>query len=251
MRTPLLIAAIFTSIISSQVNADNTQSYWEPQGRASDHLSSSSSDVDLPTSMVFSLNESALISTLNKSLGQGISGGKVYLPNTDGKLLRFLVREASNFSPGLAAKYPNIKAYRGYSLDYPQLRLYFSYSPSGLKATFVDVGTRVKTSIEKISKIDDRYITYTQLDDSMPKQALSCSTPEPSKISLRSKENSQARVNLAGEMSSLVRFSDESTLTTYRLAVATNGQYTAYHGGTVDSALAAINTTLTGTKLKQ
>ena len=231
-------------VIDFDVNQDRV-SYWQSQGRASDHLYSSSSDADLPTSMVFSLNESALISTLNKSLGQGISGGKVYLPNTDGKLLSFLVREASNFSPGLAAKYPNIKAYRGYSLDYPQLRLHFSYSPSGLKATFVDVGTRVKTSIEKISKIDDRYIAYTQLDDSMPKQALSCFTPEPSKISLRSKENSQARVNLAGEMSSLVRFSDESTLTTYRLAVATNGQYTAYHGGTVDSALAAINTTLT------
>ena len=253
-RNLWIVVGLFIFVVLPTYGADKTldieenpdrASYWQSQGRASDHLYSSSSDADLPTSMVFSLNESALISTLNKSLGQGISGGKVYLPNTDGKLLRFLVREAPNFSPGLAAKYPNIKAYRGHSLDYPQLRLYFSYSPSGLKATFVDVGTRVKTSIEKISKKDDRYIAYTQLDESMPKQALSCSTPEPSKISLRSKENSQARVNLAGEMSSLVRFSDESTLTTYRLAVATNGQYTAYHGGTVDSALAAINTTLT------
>ena len=160
-------------------------------------------------------------------------------------MLRFDVREVSNFSPVLAAKYPNIKAYRGYSSDHPEIRLYFSYSPLGLDATFVDLGTRIKTTIKKISSKDHSYIAYTQLDDSKPRQALSCSTPEPSKISLRSAGNSQVMVDLAGKMSPLVGFSDERTLTTYRLAVAANGQYTAYHGGTVDSALAAINSTLT------
>tara|TARA_B110000977_G_scaffold134075_1_gene170709 strand:- start:854 stop:8332 length:7479 start_codon:yes stop_codon:yes gene_type:complete len=250
----LLVIVIFISSVSGAYGADKALDfdvnqdgapYWQSQGRASDHLSSISLAADLPTSLVFSLNESALISTLNKSLGQGMSSGKIYLPNTEGKLLHFTVREASNFSPGLAAKYPNIKAYRGYSLDDPQLRLYVSYSPSGLNATFVDLETRVKTSIEKISKTDDNYIAYTQLDVSKPKQALSCSTPEPSKINLKSQGNSQLMVNFAGKISPLARFSDERTLTTYRLAVAANGQYTAYHGGTVDSALAAINSTLT------
>ena len=223
----------------------NRVPYWQSQGRASDHLSGTSLDADLPTSMVFSLDESTLKSTLNRSFGQGIFGGEVYFPNTEGKMLRFDVREVSNFSPVLAAKYPNIKAYRGYSSDHPEIRLYFSYSPLGLDATFVDLGTRIKTTIKKISSKDHSYIAYTQLDDSKPRQALSCSTPEPSKISLRSAGNSQVMVDLAGKMSPLVGFSDERTLTTYRLAVAANGQYTAYHGGTVDSALAAINSTLT------
>ena len=223
----------------------NRVPYWQSQGRASDHLSGTSLDADLPTSMVFSLDESTLKSTLNRSFGQGIFGGEVYFPNTEGKMLRFDVREVSNFSPVLAAKYPNIKAYRGYSSDHPEIRLYFSYSPLGLDATFVDLGTRIKTTIKKISSKDHSYIAYTQLDDSKPRQTLSCSTPEPSKISLRSAGNSQVMVDLAGKMSPLVGFSDERTLTTYRLAVAANGQYTAYHGGTVDSALAAINSTLT------
>ena len=223
----------------------NRVPYWQSQGRASDHLSGTSLDADLPTSMVFSLDESTLKSTLNRSFGQGIFGGKVYFPNTEGKMLRFDVREVSNFSPVLAAKYPNIKAYRGYSSDHPEIRLYFSYSPLGLDATFVDLGTRIKTTIKKISSKDHSYIAYTQLDDSKPRQALSCSTPEPSKISLTAARNSQVMVDLAGKMSPLMGFSDERTLTTYRLAVAANGQYTAYHGGTVDSALAAINSTLT------
>ena len=253
-RDSRIVIGLFIFVVLSAYGADKTLDfeenpdrapYWQSQGRASDHFSRLSLDADLPTSMVFSLNERALISTLNRSLGQDISGGKVYFPNTEGKMLQFDVRETSNFSPGLAAKYPNIKAYRGYSLDHPQLRLYFSYSPSGLKVTFVDVGTRVKTTIKKISQKNDSYIAYTQLDDSKPKQTLSCSTPEPPKISLKSAGNSAAMIDLAGKMSPLARFSDESTLTTYRLAVATNGQYTAYHGGTVDSALAAINTTLT------
>ena len=253
-RVLLAVIGIFIPIVLPVYGADkaldfeenyNRVPYWQSQGRASDHLSGTSLDADLPTSMVFSLDESTLKSTLNRSFGQGIFGGEVYFPNTEGKMLRFDIREVSNFSPGLAAKYPNIKAYRGYSSDHPEIRLYFSYSPSGLDATFVDVGTRVKTTIKKISPKDHSYIAYTQLDDSKPRQALSCSTPEPSKISLTAAGNSQVMVDLAGKMSPLMGFSDERTLTTYRLAVAANGQYTAYHGGTVDSALAAINSTLT------
>ena len=245
MRFSLLVAVTFMAFISPLVSAENTQTYWQSPDRVSDHFSSSPLDTHIPKSMVFSLNERALISSVNRSLGQGISGGKVYFPDTKGNMLRFFVRESSNFSPGLAAKYPNIKAYRGYSLDRPELKLYFSYSPSGLKATFVDVGTRVKTSIEKISNTSDSYIAYTQLNNSKSKQGLSCSTPEPSKIRLKPKDNLQVMLNLDGNMSPLVHFSDERTLTIYRLAVAANGQYTAYHGGTVDAALAAINSTLT------
>ncbi|MGY8863424.1 MAG: reprolysin-like metallopeptidase, partial [Pseudomonadales bacterium] len=44
----------------------------------------------------------------------------------------------------------------------------------------------------------------------------------------------------------MTKFSDESALSKYRLAVAVNGQYTNFHGGTKQSALAAINNTLTG-----
>ncbi|MGK0292863.1 MAG: reprolysin-like metallopeptidase [Pseudomonadales bacterium] len=253
-RILLAVIGVFIAIVLPVYGADKALDfeenydrvpYWQSQGRASDHLSGTSLDADLPTSMVFSLDESTLKSTLNRSFDQGIFGGEVYFPNTEGKMLRFDIREVSNFSPGLAAKYPNIKAYRGYSSDHPEIRLYFSYSPSGLDATFVDVGTRVKTTIKKISPKDHSYIAYTQLDDSKPRQALSCSTPEPSKISLTAARNSQVMVDLAGKMSPLMGFSDERTLTTYRLAVAVNGQYTAYHGGTVDSALAAINSTLT------
>ena len=245
MRFSLLVAVTFMAFISPLVSAENTQTYWQSPDRVSDHFSSTPLDTHIQKSMVFSLNERALISAVNRSLGQGISGGKVYFPDTEGNMLRFSVRESSNFSPRLAAKYPNIKAYHGYSLDRPELKVYFSYSPSGLKATFVDVGTRVKTSIEKISNTSDNYIAYTQLNNSKSKQELSCSTPEPSKISLRPKENSKVMLNLDGNMSPLLRFSDERALTTYRLAVAANGQYTAYHGGTVDTALAAINSTLT------
>ena len=253
-RILLAVIGVFIAIVLPVYGADKALDfeesydrvpYWQSQGRASDHLSGTSLDADLPTSMVFSLDESTLKSTLNRSFDQGIFGGEVYFPNTQGEMLGFDIREVSNFSPGLAAKYPNIKAYRGFSSDHPEIRLYFSYSPSGLDATFVDVGTRVKTTIKKISPKDHRYIAYTQLDDSKPRQALLCSTPEPSKISLTAAGNSQVMVDLAGKMSPLMGFSDERTLTTYRLAVAANGQYTAYHGGTVDSALAAINSTLT------
>ena len=75
---------------------------------------------------------------------------------------------------------------------------------------------------------------------------LSCSTPEPLSAKTKSKINPQANLSLSGQMSRLTKFSDESALSKYRLAVAVNGQYTNFHGGTKQSALAAINNTLTG-----
>jgi hypothetical protein len=77
-------------------------------------------------------------------------------------------------------------------------------------------------------------------------KALSCSTPEPLSAKTKSRINPQANLSLSGEMSRLTKFSDESALTKYRLAVAANGQYTSYHGGTKEGGLSAINTTLTG-----
>ena len=38
---------------------------------------------------------------------------------------------------------------------------------------------------------------------------------------------------------------DDNTLRTFRLAVSTTGEYTAYFGGTKAQALAAINATMT------
>lgn len=191
----------------------------------------------------FTLDQKSLFKNLSQSRSRDGSGGLVELPSADGEWIAFQVQERSNFAPGLAKKYPNIKSYRGYSVDQPWLRLHLSTSASGIAAAYTDVRSKVQTTIERVSKKDQRYVVYTNLHDRGDHPALECSTPDP--VETKTDLISRSMVNLTGEMSPLVKFSDESTLTTYRLAVATNGQYTAYHGGTVESALSAINETLT------
>lgn len=238
----LLASNGFASDVDIPGNDKNgAEGYWSFHGKASDNLAVSSFDADLPSSIILSLDEGELRESLDSTIGKGATNTVVYLPNTDGKILRFQVIEKSNFSPVLAAKFPDIKSYRGFSLDQPAVRMYFSNSPLGLEATIIDSVLNIRTTIRKISKADNRYIAYTKLDVNRSKEPFNCSTPEPLTAGLKPK----VRVNLAGEMSSLTRWSDESALTKYRLAVAVNGQYTSYHGGTKAAALSAINTTLT------
>ena len=224
------------------VEADN---YWKYQGEASDQIANGVFDADLGSSTIFSLDKSRFRKSLDLGLNQGSSGEIAYFPSTEGKMIRFEVREKSNFSSALAAKFPDIRAYRGYSLDHPQMKVYFSFSGAGLQATVVDTAARTKTTIKSISGTSDSYIAYSRLSAAKPREPLVCSTPQSSRSSSKVAKTGKSLVELTEKTSSLVGFSDESTLTTYRLAVAVNGQYTEFHGGTVESALAAINTTLT------
>ena len=193
----------------------------------------------------FSLEQKLLLEHVNQTDARGRSGGTIELPDADGKLIQFEVQERSNFAPGLAKKYPNIKSYRGYSVDQPWVKLHMSTSTSGIAAAFTDARSKVTTTIERVSKTSNQYLAYTNLDAVAENPGFSCSTPEPAVERSQSVNSLESIISLSGAMSPLVKFSDESTLTTYRLAVATNGQYTDYHGGTVEGALSAINETLT------
>jgi|TARA_B110000483_G_scaffold232747_1_gene300719 subtilisin-like proprotein convertase family protein len=240
MSTPKILAA------EELGHVNDAKTYWHSLGKATKQLVGQSIDADLSSAIVLELTESDLRQALNIGQTMRGSGGEIILPNADGKLLRFQIKEKSNFSPVLAAKFPNIKAFRGSSLDYPGLITYFSNSPFGLEAVIIDSWSNARTTIRKISQSDSRYIAYTKLDKSRPMEELSCSTPEPLSAKTKSKINPQANLSLSGQMSRLTKFSDESALSKYRLAVAVNGQYTNFHGGTKQSALAAINNTLTG-----
>ena len=243
----LLTLSVFVPTVfsSDDKNTIDTRHYWKYQGKASDHIENEIFDADLGSSFVFSLDKSRFRKSLDLGLRKASSDEIAYFPDTEGKMIRFRVREKSNFSTALATKFPDIRAYRGYSLDYPQMKVYFSYSGSGLEATVVDTATRAKTIIKSIPGAPDSYIAYSRLSATKPREPLVCSTPQSSRSPFKTSKRAKSLVELTEKTSPLVRFSDESTLTTYRLAVAVNGQYTEFHGGTVESALAAINTTLT------
>ena len=228
-------------------NPIEDNSYWNLYGKANDFLVKGSVRADLESSYVFALDQDRFNEQLSSEDNKGSTDGFVFLPNSDGKMLRFVVRERSNFSQVLSDKFPEIMAYRGFSIDHPHIKLYLSNSPYGIDATLVDSRAHTRTSINKISRSDDRYIVHSKTDHSEPSEHLTCTTPEPHSTHSKKRDiHSHSKAELTAEMSALTRFSDESTLTKYRLAVAVNGQYSSFHGGTTLGALSAINATLTG-----
>ena len=150
------------------------------------------------------------------------------LPDQQGNLRVFKVRETPVFHPDLAKKYPQIQSFTGTSLDGEQ-RVRFSYSPKGLQGTLLDYKTGVRSFIEKEDGTSPMYYVH-QGSKTTEKSGFICSTMDISSL-----KHGHTSKNLV----------DDRILRKFRIAVSVTGEYTTYHGGTVTDALTAINATLT------
>ena len=214
--------------------------YWESQGILKGSVDSLGSKFDPQASVAFSLDESDFRAELQKSYKYTYDQSVVYFPGTRGEMVPFLVKEKSNFSPVLAAKFPHITAYSGVALNNPNVKVRFSLSPDGIEATIQGDQQEGKTTIRKLSRGADSYMVYTKLDRIKTKNPFSCTTPVPDKADKR------PRFSLRNENVSRTSFSDDSFLSKYKVAISASSQYSDYYGGTLEGALAGINTTLTG-----
>lgn len=147
---------------------------------------------------------------------------EVQIPTKNGDFIQFHLVENNNFSPALAKKYPKIRSYIGYAQG-AELRL--SVSPQKIDALVIyDRG-----GITTLSKEENSYSTYA-MNHKQLKFDFNCLTPQAFNVlppiqSLPLKTDAQRR--------------------TFRTAIAVTGEYTQYHGGTKENALAAINASLT------
>ena len=150
------------------------------------------------------------------------------LPDQQGNLRAFKVRETPVFHPDLAKKYPQIQSFTGTSVDGEQ-RVRFSYSPKGLQGTLLDYKTGVRSFIEKEDGTSHMYHVH-QGSRTTGKSGFICST-----MGISGLKHGPTSKNLVGDR----------ILRKYRIAVSVTGEYTSYHGGTITDALTAINATLT------
>ncbi len=86
----------------------------------------------------------------------------ISFPNSDGRMESFKVRENSNFTPELAAKYPDIKSYVGQGLEDPNSTVYFSVSPLGLSSMEI-YGDKSAVFIEPYAKDLSTYVVYKKI----------------------------------------------------------------------------------------
>jgi chitodextrinase len=230
MKKKLLSIALIA--LSSIAYAQERSSFWKPSTKSNKPLLESK--MQLPEKNLFDLDSNALMNALvdapARSATAKVSSVILSLPNAEGQMERFRVYENSILDPVLAAQYPNIKSYIGIGIDNPTATAYFSSSPLGFKSMVLNADKQA-VFIEPISEDLTTYTVYRKADKKAAFQPFECSVID--------------EISEEIDTEALRPNADDATLRTFRLAVSTTGEYTAYFGGTKALALAAINNTMT------
>jgi hypothetical protein len=181
----------------------------------------------------FSLNSNALKQSLTGVVQRNqfsvTSNTILSFPNSEGKMERFRIKEASVMHPDLQQRFPEIRSYIGQGVDDASSILRFSISPEGFNGMIISPNGN--TFIEPISKGINNYIVYNRENRIDYNYDFECEVSE------------QLKRRVTSDF--MMKNADDSVLRTFRLAVSATGEYTQYHGGTKAQALAAINTTMT------
>ena len=149
---------------------------------------------------------------------------------------RYRIVESPIMAPELAARYPEIRTYLGQGIDDPSASVRLDITSAGFHAMVISAGHVI--FIDPYGRGGTRdYICYfkedLQPDRSGRFEEIGVVDPN-SEMSLEiSRLVASGRTALIGEQ-----------LRTYRLALAATGEYTAFHGGTVQAGMAAIVTAM-------
>ncbi|MEZ4771675.1 MAG: M12 family metallo-peptidase [Bacteroidia bacterium] len=153
---------------------------------------------------------------------------EVKIPMPDGTFERFRIVESPIMAPELAAKFPEIKTYAGKGVDDPSAYIRLDKTQKGVHA--IVLGKNGSAFIDPYNSLTTTdYISYWKRD-----------IDDGSKDGICGVEDEDFHLALPDNLTEGI----EGELLTYRLALAADSGYTAYHGGTVAGAMAAMTTVL-------
>ncbi|MCB0555005.1 MAG: hypothetical protein KDD02_15755, partial [Phaeodactylibacter sp.] len=154
------------------------------------------------------------------------------MPMPDGATKTFEVVESPVMAPGLAARYPSIKTYKGWNPDNPSESIRFGYGPKGFYGTMLTAqgAVYIDTRTEGARPI---YMSYFVKDNPNPElwSGFKCETESDEEVHTPIYE---------GDVIENRNPMGQITLRTFKLAMSCTGEYAQYHGGTTELALAAI-----------
>lgn len=233
LKISLFFIAIF---IFSMTYGQKSESLWTQTTKSSMSQKRLLPQNSTPVkALYYQLNMEALQSKLQRApeRDSGVqSRSFVDFPNADGVLETYKVMEYSVMHPELQAKFPEIRSYVGYGQNKPDAVVYFSVSPTTLHSMTMtnDKGTEFINPYTK----DGAYEVFSRAGMPMSQDFFECGVID---------DGLSNPVDLDNLVSA--RNANDGTRRTYRLAVGTSSEYTDFHGGTVASALDAINVTMT------
>ena len=234
MKQKFLLIAIM--VITSFSFGQKGDSFWVTTNKKSNtEVVANKTMIQNPKlfALDFQKMKQKLKATPNKNSRASESTIVLSFPNSNGKLESYKIIEFSNMDDALAARYPDIKSYVGQGIENPNSTIYFSISPLGFQSMTLHAD-RPAEFIEPYAKDLSAYTVYKKSDKKAAFSKFECSVIDEVSHKISPNSSDLLRPN-----------ADDGKLRTFRLAVSTTGEYTAYHGGTKASALAAINNTLT------
>ncbi len=175
------------------------------------------------------------------SQSAAVSTATLDLPLPNGGVATFAITNAPILAPSLARKNPNIQTFRAVDIANPSNTGRLDMTPAGFHAVFDHGGKTV--FIDPIGQTG-RYQSYYKKDYAQHMTAVRHSPVAclSERLAARTSQNQTRRKASTNQTSFADDVSFGTTVRTYRLAVAATGEYTAFHGGTRESALAAIVT---------
>lgn len=138
-------------------------------------------------------------------------------PTENGELEKYQVFEVPIMEEGLQKKYPNIKSYIGKGIDKPNSTVRLSVTSLGLHAMISQESGKM-LYIDPYTQNKETYITYTKKSLPEPEQ-FECKVDEFAKVTTTDLSNTVAKTDNA----------NDGILRTFRLAIATTGEYSQFH----------------------
>jgi hypothetical protein len=183
---------------------------------------------------IFRLNTQVVNAQLAKvALKQASVKASIGIPMPDGTEENFILEEYNVMHPLLAAKYPEIKTYKGRSTKSPGIIVYVDQTPAGFHAMILDKAQIVYVNPGNLSK--EKYVSFYKKDLKERSVTMTCGIEQNEQLDYE---------KLIGQLKANDQVSSGTNLKIYRLALAATGEYTAARGGTVASALASMVTTM-------
>lgn len=157
----------------------------------------------------------------------------IALPVPDGSYVTYQLMKSQVMSEQLAVKYPAIKTFSGFQLNQPDNRGEFDITPQGFHGVFRHGDEQVFIDPSN-RESNHHYRNYYRKDSLILAQdGLAKRLPPRKKLTTYQHESQQNRASSNVKANNLI---------TYKLAMATTGEYAEFHGGTKASALAALVT---------
>ena len=230
-----LMVAVLTLVSPMVQSASVVTGYWNDIGETETLIQAGISPKraqDPAESRLLKLN----LAQLRESLIAG-TATHILLPDPYGGAVEFALRPSSVMPKQLAARYPGIRAFEGTALNDPATTLRLELTEKGLSAQVLGAGSR--WLVDPVAGLGPEFArSYRYSKSYHTKDDPFCELESAGFLDGRSAPDNRFKPGAQRAKST------GESLKTYRLAVATTGEYGVYHGGTTEGALSAVVVTI-------